>query len=182
MDFHISSSDENLLDRNTHPIDIIPHMTGRLEVESYKFSLTRHPEEYLLVRVNNIDKALPGILKLILKSDDTNLFSYTQSRNPDEISMIMSVSDYEQHFQNNRDCWCSEKYVAIQFDTGELLNESGVLSKLTQKFAEHRISILNITTYAYNYFLFPSDEFINFQKMISENENIDYNTKSNPLE
>lgn len=75
------------------------------------------------------------------------------------------------------------EYISILFNTEGLLTETGVLASLTQMFSDHDISILSISTYGYNYILFPVEDHDKFLNMVRKHDKtINYINIANPLQ
>lgn len=152
------------------------------------FSLTNRTETYILVKSTSVDIILKPMMRIMLE-ETSELVSFTKS--PDEISLIISKPSFTKYFINddeinqkieNCDIYSTEDYNALSFNTSGLLECAGVLQILTGIFAKYDISILCLSTYAYNYILFPSCQVDRFHKMIDGNKKmIDYNNIAHPL-
>lgn len=128
----------------------------------FQYDLDQVPGEYYLVKSNKLDEIYYALTQCLIHEKDL----ISLSRNENEVSLIV-----EKHAFN---AYCSNfnhigPYRCLLFHTTGCLNESGILAQLTRQFTHYDISILCVSTYAYNYILYPETDHVNFQKMIMEN-------------
>lgn len=140
-----------------------------------KFYLRSHGEFVLVNLPTDSSIFFKPIFNSILNKDFASILSLTFTDR--EISIIMTEQNFRVYFKNYgvvyENLYYSEIYNGFHVTTEtDGINETGILSRLTAKFAEYQIPILNLSTYLGNYIFYPQQHTSTFEKMLAENENI----------
>lgn len=123
------------------------------------------PSKYSIIEENaNI---LEPFIKLIYSENKITPDEFFQIYwSSTEISIILPtrLTDF---FQTEK---VLNNYLAFRCDTENPgLEEIGVLAGITKLFKQYQISLLIISTFNYNYILFPDDFYQTFLKLLHEN-------------
>jgi hypothetical protein len=121
-------------------------------------------KKYVLIKAEKSSDILLGIITTLINFKSEELISVCFT--PNEISLIVSTSTYKKYFDGNY--YVSNEYYAIAIDSASGdIDTPGILAKVTQIFAEYKISILCISTYCNNFILFESSDLEKYRSMIS---------------
>ena len=135
-----------------------------------EFDLAILPDKFTILKADDLCDILQPLLLVILENG--NFISFTKSEK--ELSLVVSANDFDKFFDSDK-VYKLDYYIGLTFDTNGLIDQAGILSRLTRLFAEWNISILCISTFDYNYILLPENDFDKFTKMCRENECININ-------
>jgi len=142
------------------------------------FYLQPQGEFYLLDLSTDLDHFYKPLLNLILNRNLVSILSITFTDK--ETSIIISKDLYQRYLENYQfiysshdEVYKSEIYNGLQITTKNPgLNETGIINKLTSKFAKYSIPILTMSTYLGNYVFYPADMIDQFQTMLKESQDL----------